>query len=221
MPIKTNNIWTSPFEELHNIKLEYRNLHPIISIVYIKCLNDGKKRRLKGTLQNIKGVLVGNDPKLDGTPLYLPHTKSLVGSVDYKLNPSHPSGSSFSLNCDEGIHYSLYVPDEDKIRSPFYNQGDIITIQDDNNKLSKAKIIDVPITTWNPYTIRYLLSGNYDQVQEENIFILNNIDVISTSHDLQCKTMNWVKYDAKVTYFFPECMKKHKQGFLLNNNNNE
>lgn len=61
--------------------------------------------------------------------------------------------------------------DEDEIRSPSYNQGYIITIRNDNNEWSKAKIIDIPITTSNLYTTRYLSSGNYDQVQEKNINI--------------------------------------------------
>ena len=140
---------------------------------------------------------------------YLPHTKSLVGSADYKLDPSHLSWPSFGLNYDGGIQFSLYVPEEDEIRSPSYNQGDIITIRDENNQLSTAKVIDIPITPFNPYTIRYMSSGNYDQVQEENILTLNNNNIISTSNDLECNNINWIKHDTKVTYLSPECTKQH------------
>ena len=118
------------------------------------------------------------------------------------------------LNYDDGIQFSLDVPEEDEIRSPFYNQGDVITIRDENNQLSTAKIIDIPITTSNPYAIHYMSSGNYDQVQEENILTLNNNKIISTSTDLEYNTINWIKHDVKVTYLSPECMKQHKQGYI-------
>lgn len=109
----------------------------------------------------------------------------MVGSADYKLDQSHPSEPSFCLNYDGGIQFSLYVPDEDEIRSPSYNQGDIITIRNDHNELSNDKIIDIPITTSNSYTTRYIFSGDYDQVQEEKILTLNNTEIISTSNDLK------------------------------------
>ena len=95
MPVKSNNVWTAPFEKLHNVKPDYRNLHPMFSIAYVKRFKDGKKCRMKGTSQSIKCIFVGKDYKSDGKLFYLPHTKSLARSADYKIYPNHLSGPSF------------------------------------------------------------------------------------------------------------------------------
>lgn len=42
IPTKSNNICTTPFQQHHNIKPEYRNLYAIFSISYIKPFKDGK-----------------------------------------------------------------------------------------------------------------------------------------------------------------------------------
>ena len=55
----------------------------------------------------MKCILVGNDNKSDGQLFYLPHTKSLIGSADYKLDPTHPSGPIFQLQYNGGIQFNL------------------------------------------------------------------------------------------------------------------
>ena len=62
--------------------------------------------------------------KSDGKLFYVPHTKSIIGPVDYDLDPSHPSGPVFSLTYDGGIYFNLHIPDSQECRSPTYNQGD-------------------------------------------------------------------------------------------------
>lgn len=88
------------------------------------------------------------------------------------------------MTYDGGIKLSLHLPDEDKLRSPSFNQGEIVTINLNNKPLLQAKIIYIPISDNDLYTIRYLLTGDYDQLQESNILTLNNINVISTSSEI-------------------------------------
>ena len=60
--------------------------------------------------QSVKCILVGNDNKSDGQLLYVPHTKSLIWSADYKLDPTHLSDPIFQLQYNGGIEFNLVVP---------------------------------------------------------------------------------------------------------------
>ena len=52
---------------------------------------------------------MGIDPKSDTKLFYVLHTKSIIGSVDYDLDPSHPSGSVFGLIYDGGIQFNFQL----------------------------------------------------------------------------------------------------------------
>ena len=54
---------------------------------------------------------MGNDQKSDGKLFYGPHTKSIIGSADYDLDLSHPSGLVFGLIYDDVIQFNLHITD--------------------------------------------------------------------------------------------------------------
>ena len=69
----------------------------------------------------------------------MPHTKSLIGSADYKLDPTHPSGPIFQLQYNGGIQFNLVVPQSSDMRLPSYNIGDKIHVSNNNkDKNNKA-----------------------------------------------------------------------------------
>ena len=86
-----------------------------------------------------------NDQKLDRKLFYVPHTKSIIGLVDYDLDPSHPSGPVFGLTYDGGIQFNLYIPDSQEWRSPTCNQGDKVHLFNNIHQKLDAIIIDIPI----------------------------------------------------------------------------
>ena len=94
----------------------------------MKRYRNGSIHRKKGLSQSIKDILVGNDPKSDGKLFYVPHTKSIIGSADYDLDLSRPSGPVFGLTYDDGIQFNLHIPDSQEWRSPTYNQGEKVTL---------------------------------------------------------------------------------------------
>ena len=81
-----------------------------LSLGYIRRNRDENKQRATDDSQSIMGVCVGNDPKSDGLLFYLHTSKKLVGSADYRLYPTVPSGTVFGYSYDEGIGFNLYNP---------------------------------------------------------------------------------------------------------------
>ena len=53
--------------------------------------------KLKLRPQSIKCIIIGKDNKSDGQLFYVPHTRNIVGSSDYIMNSTYPSGPTFQL----------------------------------------------------------------------------------------------------------------------------
>ena len=134
--------------------------------------------------------------------LYLLHTKSLIGSADYKLDSSHLSGPTFNYKYDGGIKFSLYVSNQDELRYPSFQQGEIVALQTNNNLL-EAKVIDISLNNDELYIIRYITSEDYDQVEEKYILTLDQITNITNTNDIVNSSETWIKYHAKVTFYNP------------------
>ena len=66
--------------------------------------------------QYIKYILVGTDSESDGQLFYVTHIRSILGSSDYKLDPTHPSDPIFQLNYNGGIQFNLHVPHSNDMR---------------------------------------------------------------------------------------------------------
>ena len=96
-PIKVDGVDTTPHELLYGKKPDYRNLFPMFSLAYVKRRKDGKKHRTKAMSQTIRCICVGNDHKSDGRLFYVPHSKGLIGSADYVLDPVPPFRSTLQI----------------------------------------------------------------------------------------------------------------------------
>ena len=86
MPILLENgQWTTPHEQKYGTKPDWRNIVPMYSLGYIRRNRDGNKQRATSDSQSIMGICVRNDTKSDGLLFYLPTSKRIVGSADYRL----------------------------------------------------------------------------------------------------------------------------------------
>ena len=145
MPFIKDNKWTTPFQCIYKMKPDYRNLISIFSIAYVKIFRDGVKHRWKAIYQSIKCILVGNDSKLNGKLFYVPHTRSILGSSDYKLDPTHPSGPMFQLNYNWDIQFNLHVLNSNDMRPPTVTIGYQVTITNIDNDKKIATIMNIPL----------------------------------------------------------------------------
>ena len=98
----------TPQDQKYGTKPNWSNLVPMISLGYIRKNRDGNKQWATADSQFITGICVGNDPKSDGILFYLPTTKKLVVSANYRLDLTVPSGLAFGYSYDGGIGFNLY-----------------------------------------------------------------------------------------------------------------
>ena len=97
-----------PVRKKYGIKPKWRNLVPMFYLGYIRRNQDGNKQRATDNSKYTMGIYIGNDPKSYGILFYLPTTKKIVGSADYRLDLTVPYGPVFGYSYDGGIGFNLY-----------------------------------------------------------------------------------------------------------------
>ena len=70
-----NGNWTPPFEQVYNIKPDWRNLVPMFCVAYVKRFRDADTFSITSDSQTIQAICVGNDPESNILLFYLPQTK--------------------------------------------------------------------------------------------------------------------------------------------------
>ena len=134
------------------------------------------------------------------------HThKSLIGSADYKLDPTHPSGPIFQLQYNGGIQFNLVVPQSSDMRPPSYNIGDKFYVSNNSkDKNNKAEIIDIPTNNSTYYTIKHENSNNTELLDEKYITTIDQSKLVSNSSYNIHDDYTWLKNNAKLTLFLPK-----------------
>ena len=163
---------TTPFFEAYGVKPDYRKLLPLFSTVYVK-----KCESLQGNTldsQRIKTILVGNDTKLDGRLFYNPATKKLMGSSDYCLNTSLPSGPPCDLVYNGGFNFNLF---DNTLKStpPAFDLGQIVFLPPDHptDPSQRTTILPIPMTLGTPFSIQCQTSNDIVDVMESEIMPYN------------------------------------------------
>ena len=98
----------------------------MFSLGYIRRNRDSNKHRATANSKSIMGICVGNDPKSYGILFYLPTTKKIVGSADYRLDLTVPYGPVFGYSYDGGIGFNLYNTSTNATRPPSYEKEEQI-----------------------------------------------------------------------------------------------
>ena len=114
-----NGQCTTLNKQKYGTKPDWRNLVPMFSLGHIRRNCDSNKQRATADSQSIMGIYIVNDTKMYGLLLYLPTTKKLVGSADYRLDQTVPSGPVFGYSYDGGIDFNLYNTSTNATRPPF------------------------------------------------------------------------------------------------------
>ena len=84
-------------------------------------------------------------------------TKKILGSSDYRLNISCPSGPLFGLKYDATMSYTLFN-DDAATMTPAFDLGQQVVVSPTqlHHPLKKATIIDIPFKHRDTYKIKLL-----------------------------------------------------------------
>jgi hypothetical protein len=108
-------------------------------------------------------------------------------------------------------------------RPPVHEQNATVYVQQDN-AYTKARVVDIPINDeTSTYTVQILNTGNIEQYLAEDLLDHDptaNPQMITESQQHPFTHIPWLKSEAKVTLFLQHTMKKPKQGYLVNNPDN-
>ena len=218
IPIKTDRkTLTTPHYEAYKQHPDYRKLIPLFSTAYVK-VYDSKEGNTFDT-QTIKAILVGNDTKSDGRLFYNPKTKKLLGSSDYRLSISGPSGPMFGLKYDEPTSYTLYN-DDLSTSPPAYDIGQHVFVSPTHlqHPLEKAEILDIPFKHEEPYKLQLKESGTIIEVLPHDIIPHNP----NQQEDNSGPSLHhpWFTNKARCTLFLTESMAVPKHGTIIKNGDN-
>jgi hypothetical protein len=217
LPVKTDaGSLTTPFFEAYGHKPDYRKLLPLFSIAYVKLYDSAKGNTLDS--QTVKAILVGNDPKSDGRLFYNPITKGLMGSSDYRLDISIPSGPPFNLIYNGGFDFNLFDNSAEAI-PPAFDLGQTAFIQPshDLHPSESAKILTIPMSLTAPYAVQ-LNSGDIIDIMECDLQKHDPNDITDDANPIL--TRPWLRHEARITLIIPGVMLKPKQGFLIKSEDN-
>ena len=109
LPIRINNILTSPHYIVHHRRPDLRNLIPLFAVGYITKYKDGTHTRHNIDSHSICVILIGKDHKSNSLLFYHPPTKKIIASDTYRLDDTLPTGPIFRLEFDGGLHLNKYV----------------------------------------------------------------------------------------------------------------
>mmetsp|Transcript_25281 Transcript_25281/g.38332 ORF Transcript_25281/g.38332 Transcript_25281/m.38332 type:complete len:271 (-) Transcript_25281:568-1380(-) len=191
------------------MKPDYRKLIPIFSVAYFKTYNTHPNSTLQS--HTIPAILVGNDAKSDGRLFYNPSSKQMIGTGDYRLDLSLPSGPAFQLSYDGDPRYSTYNPKNIQDVPPTFPQNSQVYITDshDSHPNQKATVINFPIQ---PDDVYVVLISNSNQLLEITLKYLQQPP--SSPSPICAPSFPLIEHDEKVTLYLPDSMEKPQQEFI-------
>ena len=165
------------------------------------------------TAQTIKAILVGNDKKSDGRLFYNPLTKKILGSSNYRLNISCPSGPLVGLKYDKPTSYNLFN-DDISTTAPAFDIGQKIVMSPTHlqHPLKKAIILDILFKHGNSYKVQL--------TECKTIFDAAPCDLLPHDPETQVDssgpslTHPWCKHKAPCTIFLIKTMTILKHGIV-------
>ena len=86
----------------------------------------------------------------------IPETIQLLGSSDYHLNTSHPSGPMFNLTYNGGLNFHLFDPSDISDSPPAFRLNQTIYLKPSHLDYpsAQATILTIPTTATDPYMIQ-------------------------------------------------------------------
>ena len=207
-------IVSTPFEYVHNKKVDYRQLFPVFKKAYVKIETDesgGHRNKYKS--QTIKTICVGSCPDSDGMLFYHPKTKKVITSADgYKFDTRLASGPQFNEKFDGDIDLTR-CSDQPTHQTPAHEENTCCYVEKDG-KYKKATVLKSP---FDDETEKYTVQFGSNEIAEVLVKDIHHSDPTAPVND-KGEPVNhvydWVQHGQKVMMLLPQHWTKPKQGYL-------
>jgi len=211
VPLKIDNILTTPHELVYKQKPDLNNLIPMFSVGYPEI-----KTHSSTDSQTCRAILVGKNEISHAYNFYHPATKNIITSATFRLDERLAAGPAFGLPYDGGLYFGKYCEYNDSIRPPQFAPETQIYVKHDNDYID-GQIVAIPKTNSNIYTIQYQ-DGSIHEIHEKYIST-NNPNHSPLINDPPLRNIpNWIKHKSKCTIFLNH-MDRPSQGYLVHNQN--
>ena len=119
-----------------------------------------------------------------------------MGSSNYPLDISHPSGPPFDLVYNDGFDFNLFDNTAEAI-SPAFDGGQIVCVHPSHadHPSRTATILTIPIQLGSLYSLQLLESGDIVDVAEFDIIPYNPTALIDTTNIIL--THPWIQQEPK------------------------
>ena len=199
IPLRLNNILTTPHELVFKQKIDLQNLLPLFSVAYIR----KRKSENDTALQNIEThslavILVGRSTMANSPIFFHPHTNKIITTDDYHLDETIPAGPAFDIASNNGIHFNSYAEQNVHLGPPTFKPTQCVYVKY-NNKYEKSSILTIPTRESNIYTVQIDLDKSIHQYQEKDI---KSIDpFLELGNDVTKNNFfpSWLTHGAKIT----------------------
>ena len=217
-PIKLHNKITTPFEAVHDQKVDLCQLFPIFSTSYIKQETQHGKHKSKWTSQSLKVICVGSCPNSDGLLFYHPSTKTILSCADnYRFDMYLPAGPQFGETYDGRLSITTKSSLQNIHTAPSHQANDTVYFIS-SEKSYPATILSSPFNEdEDPYVIQLKKSGNIMHVMNTELSE-SNPDGPLQEKDCFNNLIPWCTHDKKITLCLPTFDHKPKQGHLHHSN---
>ena len=143
VPLKINNIISTPHELAYKVKPDARNLFPMFAVAYVRRSRDAETDRETFHSQSLCAIAVGRCNKSAQLLFYHPPTKQTISSDDFSLDETLCSGPVFGLKYDGGLYVDKYYDEAETFSPPTHAPSSMVFIKH-NHTYIKCKVLTIP-----------------------------------------------------------------------------
>ena len=132
LPLKKDNKITTPYELVHQKKVDYRDLFAMFVVSYIKNKHESGEG-VKWKDKSLKCIIVGKCPISDSLLFYhMPTKQTLSCAENYRFDTSSPSGPQLYESYDSNFSFNTKSSIEDYYHTPTHETNKQKFMKDEN-----------------------------------------------------------------------------------------
>jgi hypothetical protein len=218
MPIKIGAKLTTPFEEMYQEKVDYRNLFPMFSLAYIKQMRAEGHNKSKWKSHTLKCIAVGKCSDSDSLLFYHPPSKQTLSCANgYTFDTFSPVNQHFNEQFDANFTFNTQSDMDTIHRPPTHDKNKIVFYRNEGGDYIKCKVVEQPYDEQaEPYTLQELISSNIIQKEASQVILHDPSAPLQSTPTDTITNIPWLQHNAKVTMIL-RMFARPKQGYLQYN----